>query len=1486
MEGAFHLGTASAVSSWQGGVDAMMDSFLHGGVAGAAFRTIGNVKIDGSERSQKVIRGVAGSLFMGLPTTIQGATTPEQVYQYVMGAYFGGNERPWTQAKAGNFLKNMSEKFKENAELNISKDPKLDPEWEALPEEVQPIVLEMAKKRWGDPDTNNLIHSILTEKVDPAKLTENQAEIAGFEPVEVDGEVKYKLKKDVADRIKSVMVSGGAPGADQLWTRLGARRGIFSINYTFKEHFATAARATGKPHLLKTPELETANAHVLKANETLKRPIENVKDYVYNLFRRNWKQVDNADAIYAIGTITRQPQDLTSLPKNHKDYAKDIMGKQHLLNKSVKGGTGWAVQMAIDNVKPVYVYDAPSRSWNTYDYAAQRFRAIKEPPKPPRKWAAIGSRFREEGEVVPKDIEADINKFLSKHFKTKSVKKTKKELADLSAKIDRGDINKDYIKHIDEQIEEIQARLASQGIGAPKSIKTDEILTLKQSKQLNKDIRAQKKLMEVANEELHVLHFDKELPRDHPKVEAAFTKHQQERLRLLELELRLLGKRESRAIDFDTGKESIRVKEAITEKIKPLESEIQKIREFLGRREFESLEEEEAYNQDKLSLENLQKERIDVVASGKNLFLNEITGEVSELQEVVPTKSDPDVGTVGVYKRDIDFVTKYMKDAWKDKGLFEEEVFSKEDISRSLQELLVTHSTGSKENLSEVVAEGLESRWKVKLNDVARGQLRQRMAELNLSKQVAMFGYDKNGKLRLLDSKHPISAAGQKKLLREPDNALQIAYEEAGGKDSGWGILDHITIVNRNGRNEDIPLTRYLTSNLFYANGNNMTKAQTAFNAMKADLMRQADGKGYYYFGGKGDNDRIYWAKYHPKLNVKEVDTLPAILKELRLDTDFRRAEETFIKNYGAGGKIPVIKNIHRKAYLSNMLYEVHRNFGPKEGMMSGMKKILGQSSKGKGDFISSSKAFNKRAQIWFTNSIGGDAKFIGENLKNNDLYVPEDKGQLSLFKDGEQGLYRFGIIKDLPRSIIDKMDADKFYSSDVKRRSNELGEHIDGGIIVRDDVLDAIIRDSGMEDSGQSKSFIVSRDPENGAILGKYMMHKAGPELSRQMTESKKHMYMPGSTVKQRGFRSEGELTHNKGKISFTGQEYYLNPSDVFYNYSVTNGKHMMDPQRVAKQLVGALLDNTESPIPKEVINDFFDSVIKHRFEGNPATNELYDRYVADKDPVKLAKLTKDFNKLSISKIIDSLKEAGNDQFADMAYRKMLRLQRDTVGEDLAAGEITKEEYDRAMGEISEFESQTDRRINAALKFISKQGAKGKEMSALGIFLHKEVRDWRMSVIKNFVVKETTKPHMLNSSVARMRPYDIAMQHDLDQANPLLRADNPNGINHKSDIFMLDNHYKAMRLKTSIRGFAQTTLGELWAEYGDAKPSKYGYKEAQQVFRSTVLRVPMDSISGAHVLKFIGFTGRDGHGILLNSKTMRALGGADLDGDEACILW
>ena len=97
-EGAFHLGTASAVSSWTKGVDVMVDSFIHGGVAGGAFRGIGNLlksAIPGENAlGENALGSIAGALFQGLPSTMRGATAPEQIYEYLLGAYFGFKESP------------------------------------------------------------------------------------------------------------------------------------------------------------------------------------------------------------------------------------------------------------------------------------------------------------------------------------------------------------------------------------------------------------------------------------------------------------------------------------------------------------------------------------------------------------------------------------------------------------------------------------------------------------------------------------------------------------------------------------------------------------------------------------------------------------------------------------------------------------------------------------------------------------------------------------------------------------------------------------------------------------------------------------------------------------------------------------------------------------------------------------------------------------------------------------------------------------------------------------------------------------------------------------------------------------------------------------------------------------------------------------------------------------------------------------------------
>jgi hypothetical protein len=67
-----------------------------------------------------------------------------------------------------------------------------------------------------------------------------------------------------------------------------------------------------------------------------------------NKLIRNWTQVKYSDAIFAIGTLVKPGQSID--PNNSKEtrIAKKVI---------VSGGTGYAVEMAIQADKPVYVFD-------------------------------------------------------------------------------------------------------------------------------------------------------------------------------------------------------------------------------------------------------------------------------------------------------------------------------------------------------------------------------------------------------------------------------------------------------------------------------------------------------------------------------------------------------------------------------------------------------------------------------------------------------------------------------------------------------------------------------------------------------------------------------------------------------------------------------------------------------------------------------------------------------------------------------------------------------------------------------------------------------------------------------------------------------------------------------------------------------------------------------------------------------------------------
>ena len=162
-----------------------------------------------------------------------------------------------------------------------------------------------------------------------------------------------------------------------------------------------------------------------------------------------------------------------------------------------------------------------------------------------------------------------------------------------------------------------------------------------------------------------------------------------------------------------------------------------------------------------------------------------------------------------------------------------------------------------------------------------------------------------------------------------------------------------------------------------------------------------------------------------------------------------------------------------------------------------------------------------------------------------------------------------------------------------------------------------------------------------------------------------------------------------------------------------------------------------------------------------------------------------------------------------------------------------------------------------------------------LPIYMMKSVRDYRMQALRNWLASEIVTPKVESSAVARMRPFDWGFQK-----NPII-----NKLNKDKNLFFLDSAYSNVKIDTGIGGVGKMKLKDLWAMRQD-KANKDYFPAIDEALRAVVLRVPMDSVSGAHALRFGGFTGVQGHGVLMHGRKVELLGGADHDADTAFVFF
>lgn len=181
--------------------------------------------------------------------------------------------------------------------------------------------------------------------------------------------------------------SGGAIGADTIWEECSVQYGLEVRAWS---HNTPSHKSPNKMEV-SDEDFKEGIEMVKRALKTLRRT--GVGKYM-DLLARNWAQVKYSDAVYAVGTI------ISPGKRDDRGY----------INQStidiVSGGTGYAVQMAIDEYKPVFVYDQSRCGWFKYSFLVGRFVPLQEPPVLyHRNFAGIGTRkLNRDGEQAIRDI--------------------------------------------------------------------------------------------------------------------------------------------------------------------------------------------------------------------------------------------------------------------------------------------------------------------------------------------------------------------------------------------------------------------------------------------------------------------------------------------------------------------------------------------------------------------------------------------------------------------------------------------------------------------------------------------------------------------------------------------------------------------------------------------------------------------------------------------------------------------------------------------------------------------------------------------------------------------------------------------------------------------------------------------------------------------------------------------------------------------------
>tara|TARA_Y100001972_G_scaffold64517_2_gene78768 strand:+ start:2710 stop:11016 length:8307 start_codon:yes stop_codon:yes gene_type:complete len=200
LDEATTLGVASAVSGVWKGPDVIMDSLVHGGIAGGMFGGLGNFRAIGNylksnttvdhKKGEALLKGAIGASMLGVPAYLRDDPVEMIIYETMLGGYFGYNARPSFEAQGGKFIADLKHHGK--GESYIFK-PETHPDWNTYNTKVQDYVVK---------SVNEQAYKYIIPKI---MESSNLSEVQVMDRLYAQAQYRYKKEKPTEAEVNTII---------------------------------------------------------------------------------------------------------------------------------------------------------------------------------------------------------------------------------------------------------------------------------------------------------------------------------------------------------------------------------------------------------------------------------------------------------------------------------------------------------------------------------------------------------------------------------------------------------------------------------------------------------------------------------------------------------------------------------------------------------------------------------------------------------------------------------------------------------------------------------------------------------------------------------------------------------------------------------------------------------------------------------------------------------------------------------------------------------------------------------------------------------------------------------------------------------------------------------------------------------------------------------------------------------------------------------